>query len=182
MTWLKTLLVLGAAFLAVFWQSAFQGLRHLFGVQVDLLPALMVYASLQTGLRTVCLLAMTGGLLFDSLSANPLGVTTLPLLAVGLGFFVKRDLILRNQAFAQLVLGLVASAAVPGLTLFVLLSTARTPLFGWGTLWQLIFMALSGALATPVVFILFDWFERALAYTRSPETSFRSDREIRRGR
>ena len=85
MNWLQTVLVLGAAFLAVFWEAAFGGVRHLLGAQVDLLPPLMVYASLCTGLTTVTLLALCGGLWFDSLSANPLGVTVLPLFAVGFG-------------------------------------------------------------------------------------------------
>lgn len=182
MTWLKTMLVLGAAFLAVFWEAAFNGFRHLFGVQVDLLPALIVYASLQTSLGTLALLALTGGLLFDSLSANPLGISCLPLLLVGLGLHLKRDLILRTQPFAQAVLGMLASGAVPALTLFLLLSTGKNPLFGWGTLWQLTFMTVVGGGLTPLVFILFDWLERALGYSRSPETSFRPDREIRRGR
>ena len=78
MNWLNTILVLGAAFLAVFWEAAFGGVRHLLGAQVDLLPPLMVYASLYTGITTVTLLALAGGLWFDSLSANPLGVTRAP--------------------------------------------------------------------------------------------------------
>ncbi len=52
------MLVLGAAFLAVFWEAAFGGVRHLLGAQMDLLPPLMVYASLCTGITTVTLLAV----------------------------------------------------------------------------------------------------------------------------
>jgi rod shape-determining protein MreD len=182
MTWLRTILVLTAAFLAVFWEAAFQGVRHLAGVQIDLLPGLMVYASLQAGLRTVCLLALVGGLLFDSLSANPLGITVLPLLAVGGAYYAKHDLIVRDQAFAQAVLGFLASLAVPAMTLTLLLSTGRTPLLGWGTLWQILFMGVSGAVATPLTFIVFDWLERTLGHSRASEPSFRPDREIRRGR
>ena len=44
----------------------------------------MVYAGLSTGITTVALLALCGGLWFDSLSANPLGVTMLPLFVIGL--------------------------------------------------------------------------------------------------
>lgn len=182
MTIFNTVLVLGTTFLVVFWEAAFQGIRHLFGVQPDLLPPLMVYASLKTSLNGVCLLALTGGLLFDSMSANPLGITVLPLLAAGVLVYSKRELILRDQAFAQGVLGLAASGAVPALTLILLLSTGRHPLLGWGTLWQLIFLATAGALITPLIFILFGWLEGALSHTRAVETSFRPDREIRRGR
>jgi cell shape-determining protein MreD len=182
MSWLHTVLVLGIAFLGVFWESAFSGLRHLIGAQVHLLPALMVYAALCTDLTTVTLLAVLGGLWFDSLSANPLGVSMLPLFLVGLAIHVKRDLIVRDQTFAQATLGLASSLAAPLLTLLVLLSKRQTPLLGWGTLWQLIVMGVGGAIATPICFELFGWLDRTLMHPRAEQSSFRADREIRRGR
>jgi len=182
MNWLNTAFVLGAAYLAVFGEAAFSGVRNLTGAQIDLLPSLMVYAALSTGLTTVALLALCGGLWFDSLSANPLGVSVLPLFAVGLAICLKRDLILRDETFARLVLGLGASAAAPVLTLLVMLTLRHTPLLGWGTLWQLVVMSIGGAVATPVCFALFGWLERVLVHNRAIESSFRPDREIRRGR
>ena len=182
MNWLNTFFILAAAFLAVFWEAAFEGLRRVLGAQIDLLPPLMVYASLCAPLSTVALLALLGGLWFDSLSANPLGVTVLPLFVVGLAIHVKRELILRDQMFAQAVLGLAASATVPALTLLLLLTIGHAPLLGWGMLWQWMVMAVGGAIATPVFFVLFEWLERALVHQPSSETSFRPDREIRRGR
>src|SRR5712671_7215669 len=106
MNWLNIIFVLFAAFLVVFWEAAFQGVRHLLGAQIDLLPALMVYASLCAGLNTAMLLALCGGLWFDSLSANPLGISVLPLLLIGAAIYSQRALILRDQTFAQFVLGL----------------------------------------------------------------------------
>ena len=182
MNCLNTVLVLGAAFLAVFWEAAFGGVRHLIGAQIDLLPPLMVYASLYTGITTVTLLALCGGLWFDSLSASPLGVTVLPLFAIGLAIHLNRELILRDQTVAQLVLGLGASAAAPLLTLLLLLSMGRAPLLGWGTRWQLLVLSAGGAAATPICFELFGWLQRALVHHGAAETSFRPDREIRRGR
>lgn len=182
MTALNSILLLTATFLAVFWEAAFSGLRHLLGAQVDLLPALVVYAALETGLTTMTLVAVLGGLWFDTLSANPLGVSILPLFVVGLAIHSRRELILRDQPFAQFVLGLCASATVPVLTLLSLLSLARAPLLGWSSLWQWTVMSLGGAVATPVFFQLFGWLDRALNYSRATQTSFRADREIRRGR
>jgi hypothetical protein len=179
---LDTILILLAAFLAVFWEAAFGGVRRILGAQVDLLPALMVYASLCADFTTVCLLALCGGLWFDSLSMNPLGISVLPLFVVGLGLHSYRGLILRDQTFAQCVLGTVASAAAPVLTLGLLLTAGRAPLLGWGTLWQLVVMTVGGALATPVWFALFDGLHRALLHRHASEVSFRPDREIRRGR
>ena len=177
-----SIMILVAAFLAVFWASAFNLVRNLLGAQVDLLPALVVYASLTTGLTTVSLLALAGGLWFDSLSANPLGVSVLPLFVVGLVIYVIRELILRDQVYAQLVLGFAASAAIPVLNLVLLLTLGHDPLLGWGTLWQWVVMSVGGAIATPVVFVVFEWLHRAFTHNHAPETSFRPDREIRRGR
>jgi rod shape-determining protein MreD len=182
MNWLQTILLLGAAFLAVFWEAAFGGLRQLLGAQVDLLPPLMVYASLQGSIVTVALLAFCGGLWFDSLSANPLGVTVLPLFVVGFVIHLKHELILRDQTFAQLVLGLAASAATPLLTLLILLTMGHAPLLGWGTLWQLLVLGVGGAAATPLCFELLNWLQRTLVHSGDTQSSFRPDREIRRGR
>jgi hypothetical protein len=182
MNWINTAFVLGAAFLAVFWEAAYGGIRHVLGAQVDLLPPLMVYTSLCGGLIHVCLLAFSGGLWLDSLSANPLGISVLPLFAVGFAVYLVRDIILRDQAFAQFVIGLGASAAVPISTLVLLLTTGHTPLLGWGTVWQILVMSAGGAIATPVLFVLFEWLNRTLVHSRIVETSFRPDREIRRGR
>lgn len=178
----NTILLLLTAFLAVFAQSAFEFTRHLLGVQVDLLPPLVVYASLTGELTSVALLAAWGGLCFDSLSANPLGVSALPLFAVGLVIYLKRGLILRDQFTARFVLGALAGAGVPLLTVLVLLSTGQRPLLGWGSLWQLVIMSLGGGILTPGFFWFFDLLNRAFAYRPASQISFRPDREIRRGR
>lgn len=175
-------MILAVAILAVFWEAAFGWVRSLLGAQLDLLPALMVYASLRSGMPTVVLTATVGGLGFDALSANVFGVSVLPLFVIGLLIHVRRDVILKDQAFAQFILGSCASLAVPVMTLVLLLTGGKTPLTGWGTLWQLLVMSLGGGFATPVLFEMFGWLERSLIHGRVVETSFRSDREIRRGR
>ena len=178
----QTILILLAAFLVVFFEAAISLPRHLFGAQVDLLPALMIYAALNTNIATVSLLAVCGGLWFDSLSANPLGATILPLFAVGFPICLRRDLILRDLPFAQVFLGAAASAIVPGLTVLLLLTGSQEPLLGWGSLWQWLVMIAGGAVATPVIFALFDWCRHTLGYQPQTESSFRPDREIQRDR
>jgi hypothetical protein len=106
----------------------------------------------------------------------------LPLLLIGLAIYQQRGLILREQVFAQFILGLGASAAVPAVTLVLLLSMGENPLLGWGSLWQWIVMSLGGAMLTPIYFRLFGVFNRALSYRPLGGTSFRADREIKRGR
>jgi rod shape-determining protein MreD len=179
---LNTFAILLIAFLAVFAESYFRGLRNLLGAQIDLLPALVVYASLSTTLSTVALLATLGGFWFDSLSANPLGISVLPLFVVGLIIHYCRDLILREQLYAQFMLGLTASAVAPLFTVLSLTGAGADPLLSWSSLWQWLVMALGGAAFTPVLFYFFDRFNRAFSYQRQPETSFRPDREIKRDR
>lgn len=182
MTWLNTLLILATAYLVVFFEASFTPLHRWVGAQVDLLPSLVVYVSLTRGLPTLAALSVCAGLWFDSLSANPLGVTVLPLFAVGWAIQRYKGLLLRDQLFVQRLLGLAASAAVPLLTVLLLLNTERQPLLGWFSLWQWLFVSGIGALVTPLWFTVFDWLNKTLFYRPLDQTSFRLDREIKRGR
>lgn len=182
MTALNTIFILALAFVAVFVESSFGGVRRFLGVQIDLLPALMVYASLSSGLVTVSLLAVCGGLWFDSLSANHLGVSIVPLFLIGFAVQQFRHLVFRDQTYTQLVLGFAASGLAPLIALAMILSSGGEPILGWGTLWQWFVMTLVGGLLVPLYFKLFNKVYRTLGYERVVETSFRQDREIERGR
>ncbi|HEY0548822.1 MAG TPA: hypothetical protein VGF13_04415, partial [Verrucomicrobiae bacterium] len=105
MSALNTIFILVIAFVAVFVESSFGTLRRLLSVQIDILPGLMIYAGLSSGIVTIALLGVCGGLWFDSLSANPAGVSILPLFIVGFLMRQLRHLILRDQTYAQMVLG-----------------------------------------------------------------------------
>ena len=179
---LNTIFILVLAFTAVFVEASFGGVRWLLGTQIDLLPGLMVYASLSSGIVTVTLLAVLGGLWFDSLSANRLGVSIVPLFLIG--FLVQRfrHLILRDQPYAQLVLGIGASGFAPLFALMILFSSGAEPIVRWGFAWQWLLMTALGGSFVPLYFHLFDKVYRILGYERIVETSFRSDREIERGR
>jgi cell shape-determining protein MreD len=179
---LPTILILAVGFVLVFVESTVGGLRRVLGTQIELLPSLMIYAGLTTGLPTITLLAICGGLWLDSLSANTLGISVLPLFLVGLIIQRYRGLILKDQRFAQMVIGASASAAVPVMTLLLLLNTERQPLVGWISLWQLVVMSIAGGIMTPIWFRLFGWLSNKFIYRSLGETSFRPDREIKRGR
>jgi len=175
----NSFLILLTAFVGVFLQSAFTGL---FGTQIDILPALMVYAALTAGTPTTATLALMGGLWFDSLSANPLGISVLPLAGIAYVIALRRDLILRDQLFAQFVLGLLASFAAPTIVLLLMLTAGLNPMIGWGTLWQLAVMTLVGGAATPLLFRFLGKLTQTFGYQEISTPSFRPDREIRRGR
>src|ERR1700722_14652273 len=182
MTWSKPILLMLAAFLAVFLECTWDPIRHLFGAQIDFLPPLMVYAGLRCGLGTVTALAIWGGLCFDALSSNPLGITVLPLFLAGYIIYLRRGLIMQEQVYAQFVLGLGASAFVPLASLVMLLSGRQSPQIGWGPIWQWLVMSIGGGSITPLCFSLFESLHRALTHRPAVQTSFRPDREIKRGR
>lgn len=177
----NTIAILSVAYLAVFAESFFRWPRHWLGAQIDLLPALVVCSALTTGIAAVAIVAVAGGLWYDSLSANPLGVSILPLFVVGAGIHHWRDLILREQRQAQLILGFVASALVPILVAASLLVFGAEPLLDWWSPWRWFVMTAGGGLATPVLFALFTRLQRAFNYQRQPSTAFRQDREIKQG-
>ena len=179
---LNPIIVLLAAFLAIYFQSSFDLFRNVFGAQFDLLPVLMVYTSLTLGITSVGLLALVGGLLFDSLSANPLGISIIPLFIIGFAIHRFHGLLLREQLSAQFAFGIGASLLSPVLTLLILLSGNRNPLVGWGTIWQLLVMAVAGGLATPLCFWILDRIRGALNYQPIAQTTFWPDRQIKRGR
>src|SRR5437762_402762 len=173
MNWLNTIAILLIAYLAVFLESYLRTLRNVLGAQIDLLPALVVYAGLSAGISTVALVATLGGFWFDSLSTNPLGISVLPLFVVGFVLHRCRDLILREQLYAQFMLGLAASALTPLLTLLSLIGAGTDPLLGWWSIWQWLVMAVGGAAFTAVCFHLFDRFNPAFNYQSQVPTRFR---------
>lgn len=179
---LHTVLILVVAFFAVFFEAWFDGLRHILGAQIDLLPALLIYAGLYNGPITIALTAVCGGLWFDSLSDNRLGASVLPLLLIGMLAWRGRELLAREDRTTQILLGAAASAAQPLGTVFILLNVGATPVLGWNSIWQWLVMTVGGGLLTPVLFAFFNRIHRAFDYQPASQSSFRPDREIKRGR
>lgn len=179
---LETISILLAAWLAVAFEVSFNGFRNWFGAQISLLPALMVYVALSSSLPGVALLAIVGGLAQDSFSANPLGVTTLALAFTGFLLHYKRDLVLRDQIYAQVMMGFLASALVPACVILALMNTHNPVPLTWRLLAQWLVMATGGAVATPLVFRLFARLSRWFTYQPLPEARFHDTRQIKRTR
>jgi rod shape-determining protein MreD len=166
----------------IFAQSRVTFVRDLVGTQPDFLPGLMVYAGLAFPLEITVLCAVALGVLFDSLSANPLGVTAVVLGLVGLAGSRFREFLLSDQFTTHWVLGLLASALAPPVSLAVCRFAGAEPLLGWGTGWHWAIMTAGGGLVTPLWFRLFNRLDDALRYKEVPESVFRADRQIARGR
>lgn len=203
------ILVIAAA-LIVFFQTIIQWPRQMLGVQVDLTPALVVFAALTVDRSCVVATALAGGFFMDALSMNPPGVSALALCVLGVIIYEIRDLVVREQMPTRMAIGGVASVVVT-LTVLWLNSfwhamhgglpasswetasmleigagppgtAEHGPLMGMGTFWQVLILGCCGALATPVIFFVLDLFIKALQHPTIGQGSFRSDRQIVRGR
>ncbi|MBM3828968.1 MAG: rod shape-determining protein MreD [Verrucomicrobia bacterium] len=179
---LESIAILLAAWLAVAFEITFNGFRSTLGAQFSLLPALMVYVALSSSLPTMAMLAVVGGLMQDAFSANPLGVTTLALSLTGFMLHRQRDLVLRDQLYAQVMTGFLASSLVPACVMVVLMNTHHPVPLSWRLLGQWLVMAAGGALVTPLVFRLFAQVKQLFAYQPVPESHYSETRQIKRTR
>ena len=182
MTLARPILILIAALLAVFVETQFNLPERLLAVRIHLLPAVVVYAALRSGLGMLTLVATVGGLWLDSLSANPLGISAIPLILAGVLMRHFESLLLRDLPYAQFMLGAGAAAMLFFLSLGILLSIHQEPVIGWATFWQGAVSSVATGALTPLCFLALDRVDRALTYQPAPESSFRQDREIKRGR
>lgn len=203
MNWVHPLALLLAAWTLAFAQCWFTSLRSWLWVQPDVLPALVVYAGLSTGLPTAIAVAVVGGLGLDALSSGPFGLGMVPLVGLATLLHLRRDVLLRDTAWAQATLcgaatlaAAIASFALP-FVLWPFLSggepeaaywperlSALTalPAAGPGLIWQWLLLTFFGAAAGPVCFGVFRRIERSFNYQPVPQVIHRGDREIKRGR
>ena len=180
--WVALTVFVAAGYAITFAQGRITVLREWTGAQVDLLPGLMVYAAMAFSGEVVLGCALLFGIFYDSLSANILGTSFTALAVIGLGASRFRELLLSEQFVTHWVLGVFASAISPLIALGVLNLCGATPLVGFATIWQWIIMVAGGGLATPLWFKLFKRLDDASRFKEMPESTFRSDRQIARGR
>jgi rod shape-determining protein MreD len=177
---LMIFLIFGQA--AIFLQARFTLVRDALGVQIDLVPALVVYAAARFDVTTAVVAVAAVGLLMDALSANPLGVSLLAYTIVcGITLYF-RELLLPESRTAQVLLGAAATAACEAVAVLILFLAGTQPLLGAGSIYHLLLVSGVGGLMTTVWFWLFEALDDALRYKEMPESSFRADREIARGR
>ncbi len=178
----RNLLLLAVALAAVFIQLAWDLPQRFLAAPINLLPPLMVVAALSRPPLAWGLLAVIGGLAHDAFSANPLGASLLPLYFVGWVLNTWSEFLLRELSFAQFLLGAVASATVPLLTLMLIMTFGETPLLGWRQAWQWMVGSVVGGVLTPVLFQVLRRLDVGFSHPTVQTVSFRTDREILRGR
>jgi hypothetical protein len=177
MNWLHATSILLAALVVVFLEATITLPRDLLGAQINPLPALVVYAALQSNLTILTLLVVCSSLWQSSLSADPLGIALLPLFLVGAFIASNRNQFAQRERFVRFALGAAASATVPLLTLLLLLTIGHKPILNWFSLWQWLVMAAGGGLTTLLTFLVLDWLKGELshnpkkrAYLMAPDT------------
>jgi rod shape-determining protein MreD len=203
MNWVHPAVLVLAAWLFAFGQAWFQGVRAVLGVQPDLMPGLVVYAALAARLPTTVAVAVVGGLGVDSLSSGPFGLGAVPLLVLGVLLHARRDLVLRDSAWAQALLGGAAAPLVLVMSAGLLLLSwplvagaggevpfwpetrtpgAGPPLLGIRLVLGTGVAAVCGAIATPLMFWAFGRLQMLLDYRPAADPALRANREIKRGR
>ena len=103
-----------AVYLAVYASVGVDTLRWLMGGPVSLLPALLVYSAIQhPSFWGVTIVGVVGGLLQDSFSSTPLGISVAALFAVGFTLNRKREYVMHQLPFARMLLGGIVGFVVP---------------------------------------------------------------------
>ncbi|HVK57159.1 MAG TPA: rod shape-determining protein MreD [Candidatus Kapabacteria bacterium] len=178
-----TLLVfLFTGYAIIFAQAKLTFFRDTFGAQPDLLPGMIVFAAMAFRVETVMLCAAILGVLLDAFSLNTLGVSVVSLGAIGFAASRYRELLLSEQFTTHWVLGLIASGIAPFITYIILRLSGMYPLVGAGSAWHWAITTAGGGLVTPLWFKVFNRLDDALRFKEIPESTFRADRQIARGR
>lgn len=122
-------------------------------LELPLLTALLIYITLHSDHGRMIYAALLAGLLYDSFSPAPLGVSLPFFLMVGAGTFAVRDEVFADQLVTYAVLGLAAAAIkiVYFSTVFSL--TGLRPLSVGTLMGRLAGSLLTGALFIPVVYL-----------------------------
>lgn len=156
-------------------------LRDVIGFYIDLVPLLVVYMALTAELTTLVLVSSIIGLFFDSVSANPLGVSPISFILAGLIVYGYRHLVLRKSWQIQYLSGLLCSILIPFNTFILLKFIGAEPFMAFKLIIKLLISGSLNALLTPLIFGIIDWIENTFNYKQVKMSSFRPDREIRRG-
>ncbi len=81
------------------------------GVHLELLPPLLLYAAFSVRFSTALLLAVFASVVYDALSAGPMGGSAIPYLAGTVLFCAVRPIFFRNRISTQFISGFVLSFA-----------------------------------------------------------------------
>ena len=161
-----------AVYLAVYASVGVDTLRWLMGGPVSLLPALLVYSAIQhPSFWGVTIVGVVGGLLQDSFSSTPLGISVAALFAVGFTLNRKREYVMHQLPFARMLLGGIVGFVVPLLGFILTVLTESPAVSVPHVVWRLFVSAAFTAIATPLIFRLFQRLHRTFSFRTICDTS-----------
>ena len=179
----KMLLLLIVAYVLTFIQSYWHWPRLLLGFQPDLTPAFLVFVGMTMGAGYVSSMALATGLWLDSLSANPFGISVLPLFFVGWVVFCVREKIMTREFMAQIYLGIIAGLIVFLFQLILLRIFSVNPMIGWEMVFWSLLNAFFCGLFVPLLTLSHKAFGRWFSHpSYEPNKWLDNNRQIVRGK
>jgi rod shape-determining protein MreD len=167
----QTIAMFTATYLAVYVSIAFDLPRDWLGTPVSLLPALAVYAAIQHSVWGITAVAVFGGLLQDSFSGDPLGISVAALFSLGYALNRKRDFVMHQLPFARMLLGFLMGGAVTVIS-FTLASMTTNPAVTGAMVMKTVFVSsVASAILTPLTFRIFNRLHRTFTFRTVRESS-----------
>jgi rod shape-determining protein MreD len=159
----RTLLIVVAVLLVVI-QSTAANIISIQGAKLELLPALIVYCSMSSNIRTALLVAVCGGLFQDVLSAGRLGLSALPLCGIAVVFSNFRPLLFREFFVIQSLLGAMAAFFTSVWMVLCQLVAAGHNTVSAHTIATVFWVVLGSAVVTPLLFRVLDGLIRWMGH------------------
>ncbi len=147
----KFLFLLITCSVFVWGQTWFISHYPVLGVKIDCLPCLVLYCALFASWKELFCVCTLAGLLFDSMSLNPLGVTVISLLLPGYFLYCNRKILLYHSVWVQVLLGFAMGIVSPLFTLLQLTGLPISPLINFRVLFVFIVLGITNALVAPII-------------------------------
>jgi|YNPNPStandDraft_1061719.scaffolds.fasta_scaffold24930_2 rod shape-determining protein MreD len=174
--------ILLTGFLTVFLEATLDWPRQFLRFQPDILPIIIIYAAIYLSPLSILALSILFGWWLDSFSLNPFGISAFPLTIIGLIMNRFHELILYETTTGQIVLGFFAGFLAPVLAIILMLGHEPAPIVSHYTFLYCLGNGIICGLVLPGIFKLFNLLIKCFAYPEATSSSFRPDREIKRGK
>lgn len=166
----QTIAMFLTTYLAVYLAVAFDLPRQWLGTSLNLLPSLAVYAAIQHPVWGITIVAVFGGMVQDSFSGDPLGVSTAALFALGFALNRKRDYVMHQLPFARMLLGFFMGGFVTLISYLLTVLTRSPAITGADTAKAIFLTAVTSAILTPITFRIFARLHRTFTFRTVQES------------
>ncbi|MSR64655.1 MAG: rod shape-determining protein MreD [Verrucomicrobiae bacterium] len=159
----RSLLVFVAVLLVVL-QSTMANVVTIQGAKIEMLPAFIVYCAMSTSLLTSLIVAFSGGLLQDVLSAGRLGLSALPLCGIAIILTTIRPLVFRDFFVIQILMGSAAALFTSVWMVLCQLIAVGHSTVNQSTVATIFWVVLASGVLTPLLFLVLDRLIRLIGH------------------